>query len=149
MRVTELAKKLNISPDTVRFYTRKGGLRPVKDAANGYKSYTPKDEQRLRFILGARGLGFTVNDIEEILQVSDNHHTPCPLVRELIEQRLQETEARFNEMKRLRDRMRQAVSEWQQLPDADPKGHRVCHLIETFTEHDNVTQGNTHDAEPG
>lgn len=141
MRVTELAKKLKISPDTVRFYTRMGALKPCKNTDNGYKSYSPKDEARLRFILGARGLGFTVADIEEILRVSDEHHTPCPLVRELIEERLEETEAHFNEMRRLRDRMRKAVAEWQQLPDADPKGHRVCHLIESFSLNNQPQQG--------
>ncbi|TVZ37450.1 DNA-binding transcriptional MerR regulator [Alteromonadaceae bacterium 2753L.S.0a.02] len=141
MGVTELAKVLQISPDTVRFYTRKGLLQPVKNTANGYKSYRTKDIARLRFILGARGLGFTIADIEEILNVSDHHQTPCPLVRDLIEQRLHETETRFNEMRELRDRMRQAVAEWRDLPDADPKGHRVCHLIESFSLKHESTQG--------
>ncbi|WP_018416551.1 MerR family transcriptional regulator [Teredinibacter turnerae] len=132
MRVKDLAIRLDVNPDTIRFYTRKGFIKPFKNTENGYQDFSLEDEARARFILGARGLGFTVADIEEILAVSDEHHTPCPLVRDLIEQRLQETEERFNEMQRLRDRMRLAVAEWKNLPDSEPKGRSICNLIESF-----------------
>lgn len=133
MRVKDLAKMLKVSAETVRFYTRKGYLSPTKSPANGYKEYDPKDQVRMRFILSARALGFTVNDIGEILAVADKKNAPCPVVRLLIEQRLVETEAQFQETKRLRDRMRVAVNEWRSLPDKAPTGHMLCHLIEEFT----------------
>ena len=134
MRVKDLAKRLGVSPDTIRFYTRRGLIKPFKCAENGYQDFSLEDEARTRFILGARGLGFTVADIQEILTVSDEHHTPCPLVRDLIEQRLHETEERFYEMRRLRNRMRSAVKEWRKLPDSEPKGRSICNLIESFNQ---------------
>ncbi len=136
MRVNELARKLSVSPETIRFYTRKGFLSPEKNPTNGYKEYSPKEQARMRFILSARALGFTVNDIGEILAVADKKNAPCPVVRLLIEQRLVETEAQFQETKRLRDRMRTAVSEWRNLPDKAPTGHMLCHLIEEFIPED-------------
>jgi len=57
MRVNELAKKLGISADSIRYYTRAGFVVPGKDQTNGYKIYRERDEQRLRFILSARRLG--------------------------------------------------------------------------------------------
>ncbi|MFL0799449.1 MAG: MerR family DNA-binding protein [Agarilytica sp.] len=132
MRVNELAKTLSVSPETIRFYTRKGYLSPVKSPTNGYKEYGPNEQARMGFILSARALGFTVNDIGEILAVADAKNAPCPVVRLLIEQRLAETEAQFQETKRLRDRMRVAVDEWRSLPDKAPTGHMLCHLIEEF-----------------
>tara|TARA_B100000745_G_scaffold271357_1_gene198685 strand:- start:607 stop:1035 length:429 start_codon:yes stop_codon:yes gene_type:complete len=133
MRVKDLAKMLNVSAETVRFYTRKGYLSPTKSPANGYKEYGPKDQARMRFILSARALGFTVNDIGEIMAVADKKATPCPVVRVLIEQRLMETEAQFRATEELRDRMRIAVREWRGLPNEEPTGHMICHLIENFT----------------
>ena len=132
MRVRELAKVLSVSAETIRFYTRKGYLSPAKSPSNGYKEYNPKDQSRMRFILSARALGFTVADIGEILTVADKKHTPCPIVRLLIEQRLLETEAQFMETKKLRDRMRNAVREWNGLPDTEPTGDMICHLIDAF-----------------
>ena len=63
MRVNQLDREIGVNGDTVRFYTRIGFLNPVKDPVNGYKEYSPKDRRFLRFILSARQLGFSVNDI--------------------------------------------------------------------------------------
>jgi len=100
---------------------------------NGYKYYRPADVTRLRFILSARALGFSVNDIKEILVTSSQTNAPCPTVRRLIEKRLKETEQRYQDMHELRERMRLATSEWQNKPDQPPTADTICHLIEGFT----------------
>lgn len=132
MKVNELAKRLGVTADTVRFYTRIDILKPVKDKTNGYREYSETDVNRLRFVLGARQLGFSVDDIQEIFAHADKKQSACPTVRRLIDQRLHETEQRFLEMQQLRARMQRAVREWSQMPDAVPTGHSICHLIEEF-----------------
>ncbi|WP_461480694.1 MerR family transcriptional regulator [Porticoccus sp.] len=133
MRVNELAKRMGLSADTVRYYTRIGLLAPDREPANSYKRYGEKQQRRLRFISDARALGFSVDDIRQILEVADNGKTPCPMVRELIELRLGELEERFQHMARLRQRMLEAVATWKNKPDREPTGHAVCHLIEEFS----------------
>ncbi len=134
MRVNQIAEQLSISPDSIRYYTRIGLLRPKKNLTNGYREYGEKDVLRLKFILGARNLGFTIKDIEHILGVADQGKTPCPIVRGLIQQRLSETEELFRQMTTLRDRMQKAVGHWSSIPDKDPTGDMICHLIEKFDE---------------
>ena len=133
MKVIEVARLLGITADTVRFYTRINILNPTKSKANGYREYSDNDVKRLRFVLSARQLGFSVEDIQEILGHADKKRTPCPTVRRLIDQRLHEAEEQFKETIRLRDRMQRAVLEWSQKPDKAPTGHMLCHLIEDFT----------------
>ena len=132
MKVREVAKLLGITPDTVRYYARINILNPKRSKANGYRIYSEKDISRLRFVMSARQLGFSVDDIQEIVAHADKKRSPCPTVRRLIDQRLQETECRLNETLLLRDRMQQAVLEWSQKPDKTPTGHMLCHLIEGF-----------------
>lgn len=134
MRVKQIAEALEISVDTVRYYTRIGLIVPNK-SHNGYKYYRPQDIARLRFILSARSLGFSVNDIQEILATSTQTNTPCPTVRRLIELRLKETEKRYNDMHDLRERMRKATHDWQNKPDQPPTADTICHLIEGFSQH--------------
>ncbi len=133
MKVIEVAKKLGITADTVRFYTRIEILNPKKSPTNGYREYSENDVSRLRFVMSARQLGFSVEDIQEILSYADKEKSPCPAVRRLIDQRLHETEQQFKETMQLRDRMQRAVLEWGQKPDKAPTGHMLCHLIEEFT----------------
>lgn len=136
MRVKKLAEKLGVTADTVRYYTRIMYLNPSKNSTNGYKNYEEKDIKRLRFILSARQLGFSVEDVGEIIGVAEKGETPCPLVRRLIDQRLQQTEKQFLEAVALRQRMKNALVEWESKPNKIPDGHMICHLIEEFMAND-------------
>ena len=152
MKVNELANKLNITPDTVRFYSRNGFLSPLKNPSNGYKLYSVKDQRRLQFIISARQLGFTVNDIAQILQEADQGHTACNLVREIVEKKLAETERQFQQTLALRNRLQSAIIDWQDKPNKAPSSDMICHLIEDFSEgvnegtNDNITPTKTRES---
>ena len=132
MRVSELASQLNITPDTVRYYTRVGFLSPERNRLNGYKEYSKGDRQRLYCILSARKLGFSVNDIGNILLEAEKGMTACPLVRGLMTQRLEETEQQFQKTLALRTRMQKDINDWETKPNKEPTGYMICHLIEEF-----------------
>ena len=68
MQVQDLARELGVTTDTVRYYSRVGLLEPAKNPDNGYKVFGEQDRHRMRFILSARQLGFSVTDIRQILQ---------------------------------------------------------------------------------
>ena len=72
MRVNQVAKLLNVTPDTIRFYTRNRILQPSKSVSTGYRDYSEKEVNRLRFVLSARQLGFSVADIKQILAEADD-----------------------------------------------------------------------------
>ena len=131
MKVAELAKSLGTTADTVRYYSRLGLLKPAK-SVNGYKLYSNKEVSRLKFILSARNLGFSVADIKEIINESEDGKSACPLVRSLIKERLEETEKQFQAMLALRGKMSSALSQWEEMEDKAPTANMVCHLIENF-----------------
>ena len=133
MRVSQFTKTLGVAPDTVRYYTRIGFLFPQINSDNGYKEYGSFERNRLHFILSARHLGFSVKDIKSILIGSDKGQTSCLLVRELIEKRLEETELQFQQMLKLRTRMRSAIKDWQDKPNKAATSEMICHLIESFS----------------
>lgn len=130
MKVTEFSHAMNTTPDTVRFYTRIGLLTPSKSADNGYKVFGNADKKRLKFILNARQLNFSVEEITAILAQADKGESACPLVRNIVEQRLVATEKQFQEALALRTRLQNAINDWQEKPNKVPTGKMVCHLIE-------------------
>jgi DNA-binding transcriptional MerR regulator len=132
MRVNQLAREIGVTADTVRYYTRIGFLKPAKSPSNGYKEYGVRDKRLMLFILSARQLGFSVSDIAEILDTAKQGASPCPLSRRLIQQRLEETEKRFQDSMQLRQRMYAAIRDWEKKPDRAPTGDMICHLIEEF-----------------
>lgn len=135
MQVSQLAKKAGVSPDTVRFYTKEGLLRPTKSPENGYQNYSTSDFQRLTFARKARQLGFSLKEIQAILEQADDHHSPCPMVRGLFEKHLVKVEQQIEELQSLRRRMLDAVDVWQNMPDGVPDGQTICQLIENWDQH--------------
>ncbi len=127
-----LAKRTGIPIFTVRYYTRIGLLKPSRDLRNGYKLYKQSDKERLKFINNAKNLGFTLSEIEQILSHAEDGDTPCPMVREIVERRIRENREAIREMKRLQKRLEQAAEMWSGMEDAEPDGHSVCQLIESF-----------------
>lgn len=132
MRVLEVAQKLGITADTVRFYTRIDLLQPKVNPQNRYKEFSQSDIERLKFIVGARQLGFTVQDIKTIIGKAQKNQSACPSVRAIIEQRLEETERQFAELVQTRKRMKRAIKQWETMEDKMPTGTMICHMIENF-----------------
>ena len=134
MQVKQLAERNQINLDTVRHYTRIGLLTPAKNPVNGYKEYSAEDEHRLQFIIQAKSLGFSLQDIEMIINESKQGHSPCPKVREIMNMRLEETAKKIAAMQLTYAKMQNAIANWQQLPDCAPTGNHLCHLIEGLME---------------
>lgn len=133
MRVKQVAERNEVNIDTVRYYTRIGLLTPKVNAENGYREYSIQDENRLRFILQAKSLGFSLGDIETFISESQSGQAPCPRVRELMNERIKEIEIKISKMQATYRQMQSALSFWQSLPDCIPTGNHVCHLIEKFS----------------
>lgn len=134
MRVIDIAGKTGVSPHTVRYYTKLGMLDPSVDDENGYKVYVKSDLMRLRFIVHAKSLGFTLSEIQDILLDSEQGKTPCPNVRGLLQHRIEENRLKIKELQALQKRMEDALKEWQHMPDQSPTGDVVCHLIESVSQ---------------
>lgn len=129
-----LAKRAEVPLFTGRHYTRIGLLKPSRDSRNGYKIYQPSDETRLRFIVAAKELGFTLAEISEILEEAKEGHSPCPMVREIVARRIEENRQKIAAMKKLQKKMEKALGSWSEMKNSMPDGHSVCHLIESVAE---------------
>ena len=131
MIVNELAQRADTPSHVVRYYTRIGLLEPTRHPENGYKLFDGSHVRRLRFIRRTKLLGFTLNEIAELLDDATHGDSPCPRAREIIERRIDENRRKLDEMIALQQRMELALTRWKEMPDKVPDGHVVCHLIET------------------
>ena len=69
--------------------------------------------------------------------------TACPLVRQLIDQRLAAVRDEIADAQTLLRQMENASRSWKQLPDRAPSGESVCHLIESWNNYDFVDDNST------
>ena len=115
MTIGTLARAAGVGVDTVRFYEREGLLPQPARRASGYRQYTAATAQRLRFIRRAKELGFSLDEIRDLLALSADRERGVSGVRQRAEARAAEVERRIRELRRMQRGL-------QRLIDACP-GH--------------------------
>lgn len=127
LKIGEVAKASGIGIETLRFYEKSGLLNPPSRTESGYRIYNADVLERLDFIKRAQVLGFSLEEIKRIILDKRAGQSPCAEVREIVRRRLADLDAHMREMKRYRNELAAALSEWDQTGDVP--GH-VCGLIE-------------------
>lgn len=98
-RIGELAKLCQIKTDTLRFYEKHGLLSPSTRSEAGYRLYTDADLSRLKFILRAKSVGFTLNEIADLLLIElDKANKACADVKGLVDSKLADVETKIAEL---------------------------------------------------
>jgi DNA-binding transcriptional MerR regulator len=130
MEIRELAELTGVPAKTIRYYESIGVLPAPERKPNRYRSYRDSDVDRLRFVAGARSLGFSLDDIGEILALRDRREAPCRVVLDLLEQKAREVARRIAALQQLEVDLQQLrkLGETFPLDDVDGKAC-VCHLV--------------------
>lgn len=131
MTVNELARAAGVDPGKVRYYARRGLLPASRDPGNDYRRFGSQAVARLRFIVAARALGFTLRDIGQLLHEADDGRSPCPSVRQLLERRLAGLAAQRRALARENALLKALRARWQAEPDGRPDRQRLCPLLDS------------------
>jgi MerR family copper efflux transcriptional regulator len=108
--IGKIAGSAGVSVDTVRFYERTGLLPRAQRTASGYRLYAEATVDRLRFIRQAKMLGFSLEDIAELLHLHDGGGSRRA-VRGIAQRRLAEVERRIADLERMRATLAHLVGE--------------------------------------
>ncbi len=101
LTIGRLAEQAGVNIDTIRYYERSGLLPAPKRRASGYREYGDGDIRRLQFIRRAKRLGFTLDEIEQLLQLSQGRDMGA--VRAAARGKLADVEQRLQSLQRVRD----------------------------------------------
>jgi MerR family mercuric resistance operon transcriptional regulator len=133
LKIGEVSKQSGVGIEALRFYEKSGLLDRPSRTESGYRVYDAEVLERLEFIKRAQVLGFSLDEIKRIISEKRTSQSPCAKVREIVRQRLHELDERMKEMRRYRNDLAKALSEWDAAGDI--AGH-ICGLIEgTHIEH--------------
>jgi DNA-binding transcriptional MerR regulator len=102
LKVSDLAGRVGVTADAVRYYERLGLLPEPERTASGYRQYDEEVSDRLRFIKGAQRFGLRLDEIKELLDIQDRGTCPCGHTQELLRARVQEVDKEMRRLERLR-----------------------------------------------
>ena len=125
----ELADLVGISRDTLRHYERKGVLpRPLR-GHNGYRQYPSEALQRVQLVRRALSVGFTLDELAQVLKVRDAGGAPCEEVRKIAAQKLLNVQDQLRELTELRDDLQKTLRDWDARLSRRAQGKRADLLL--------------------
>lgn len=127
LRIGEVAARAGLNPKTLRYYEALGVLPSPSREPNGYRRYSQETVDLLTFIRQAQGLGFTLDEIKEILAIRRRGAVPCTHVRSLLRQKAADLDRKLADLVVLRRRIRRSLARWGRWPR---RKARVCPHIE-------------------
>lgn len=102
MTIGQMARAAGAGVETIRFYEREGLLEHPARSASGYRKYPPEAVARLRLIRQAKELGFSLNEIKELLALRVAPGRSCSDVRARAEHKIADIDQRIAALKRMK-----------------------------------------------
>jgi DNA-binding transcriptional MerR regulator len=131
MKSGELAARAEVGVQTLHYYERIGLLPKPDRSISNYRHYPAAALRRVQFIKKAQALGFTLEEIKEILDLHDRRRAPCGHVADLGRKHLRELDARIAALRAFRRDLAVVLPKWEKKMTSQRQcAGEFCDLIE-------------------
>lgn len=124
MRTSELAGQAGVNAETLRYYERRGLLDEPPRTPGGYRDYPQTALRLLRFIKRAQELGFTLDEVAELVHLDAGGPEGCDAARALAKTRQADLRARILDLQRMHDSLAELIATCER-----PRADRSCPLL--------------------
>jgi len=101
MHIGDVSKQTNLSVDAIRFYERNSLLPEPPRSPGHFRLYTDGDVARLKFVRKMQGLGFSLREVRQIMDLRENRLDACKEVSELVKIKLKEVRTKIRDLQNL------------------------------------------------
>jgi Hg(II)-responsive transcriptional regulator len=130
LTIGKLARQIGIGVETLRYYERRGLVVPQHRTQSGYRIYDTQARQRLGFIRRAQALGFSLDEIGELLTLSGQPDASAAEVKQLTQDKIHDIDARILDLQR----MRSALAELECQCPGNAGTTAECPILAAFSE---------------
>ena len=102
LTIGKLARQANVGVETLRYYERRGLIEPLRRTDAGYRLYDDDARRRLQFIRRAQTLGFSLDEVAELLSLSNQPTASAADVKRLAQAKIDDIEARIRDLERMK-----------------------------------------------
>jgi MerR family transcriptional regulator, Zn(II)-responsive regulator of zntA len=130
IRIGKAAKATGISVDTIRFYEKEGLLKHSIRTEGGFRLFGQREINALKFIRQAQALGFSLQEIRELMFLQSDEIESCEHVRELLEQKVASVRGKIEELRKLERNLDKALHQCERvLGESGPTHEGRCPVL--------------------
>jgi DNA-binding transcriptional MerR regulator len=122
----QLARLAHVNPETIRFYEREGILPRPARARNGYRSYSVAAVERIQFVGRAKSLGFSLEQIRDLLKMQEAVGPACLNVKTLLTEKLASIREKKRELERMEIQVTSALNDCERSLEHNADGTPTC-----------------------
>ena len=134
LSISQVATAADVNIQTIRYYERRGLFPPPRRTPAGYRQYADDAVARLRFIKHAQELGFSLTEIQDLLELRVLHGAASDTVERKTRQKIDVVEQRIRDLQRMKrtlERLAAACGARRQTDD--------CPILEVLEDDDDIS----------
>ncbi len=130
VQIGELSKETGVAVSALRYYQEVGLLEPSYISETKYRYYQFSDIALAKFIKKSQKLGFSLDDIKQILNERHQGRSPCPKVRSLAKQKINKLHEQIEELRDLEKELKNYITEASAELESNSTDSHICGLID-------------------
>lgn len=133
LTIGQVASAADVHVQTIRYYERRGLFAAPRRTTSGYRQYTEEAVSRLRFIKHAQQLGFSLNEIQELLGLRVRHGAACDAVERKTRTKIEVVQQRIRDLQRMKRTLERLAAACAARRPTDD-----CPILEVLEDHDAI-----------
>lgn len=126
-KIGEVFRHADVNKETVRYYEKRGLIPKPDRRRSGYRIFTQRHIDQIRFIKRAQELGFTLKEIKELLELRMDENTSCSEIRSEAQKKYQDVVEKINDLQRIKSTLTDLIDS---CAGSGPKGD--CPILEAL-----------------
>lgn len=124
-----LSRRTGVKVPTIRYYEQTGLLAPPERTEGNQRRYSEQEAERLAFIKHARDLGFSLDAIRDLIELSGHPERPCAHASQIAWEQLRQVRERINKLKRLEVELDRISTGCKDVSTED------CYVLKALSDH--------------
>ncbi len=131
MTIGEIATRVGVPTATIRYYEGRGLIPEAPRTRSGYRQYGDEAAERLRFIRRAQELGFTLDDVQDLLGLRVEDPATCAAVERKTREKIEQVQQKIRDLRRMEDALERLAASC-----ADRRATVECPILQILAEED-------------
>ena len=128
-KIGEVASRAHVNKETVRYYEKRGLIPKPDRRRSGYRIFTKRHIEQIRFIKRAQELGFTLSEIKELLELRMDENTTCSEIKDEAQRKYQDVVDKIEDLQRIKTTLLDLIDS---CTGSGPKGD--CPILDALGE---------------
>lgn len=126
-KIGEVARRAQVNKETVRYYEKRSLIPEPDRRRSGYRIFTQRHIDQIKFIKRAQELGFTLTEIKELLELRLDKNTNCSQVKEEAQEKYKDVEEKIEDLQSIKETLTELIDS---CSGEGPKGD--CPILEAL-----------------